>query len=189
MSAGSHDTRRVLVLNGPNLGRLGKREPGIYGTASYEDLVKLCQSAGAALGFDVEVRQTDSEGELIGWVHEAADEALPLILNAAAFTHYSYALMDALKMRTAPLIEVHISNVSARVSAAEPFRATSVVTPVADGVIAGFGFMSYELALRAVAGLLERLWSSWSVSWGRARRPSGTSSRRSWACRSWTATW
>jgi 3-dehydroquinate dehydratase II len=177
------DTQRVLVLNGPNLGRLGKREPGIYGTASYEDLVKLCESAGAGLGFDVEVRQTNSEAELIGWVHEAADEALPLILNAAAFTHYSYALMDALKMRTAPLIEVHISNVVAR-AAAEPFRATSVVTPVADGVIAGFGFLSYELALRAVAGLLERLWSSWSVLWGRARRPSAISSRRSLACRS-----
>ena len=188
MSAGQQETRRVLVLNGPNLGRLGKREPAIYGSASYEDLVKLCQSAGAGLGFDVEVRQTDSEGELIGWVHEAADASLPLILNAAAFTHYSYALQDALKMRTAPLIEVHISNVGAR-AAAEPFRHTSVITPVADGVIAGFGFQSYELALRAVAGLLERLWSSWSVSWGRARRPSAISSRRSWACRSWTATW
>jgi 3-dehydroquinate dehydratase II len=188
VTAGRHDARRVLVLNGPNLGRLGKREPGIYGTASYQDLVELCQSAGAGFGFDVDVRQTDSEGELIGWVHEAADEALPLILNAAAFTHYSYALQDALKMRTAPLIEVHISNVGAR-AGAEPFRHTSVVTPVADGVIAGFGFLSYELALRAVAGLLERLWSSWSVSWGRARRPSGISSPRSWACRSWTATW
>jgi 3-dehydroquinate dehydratase-2 len=116
--------RRVLVLNGPNLGRLGKREPSVYGTATYADLVELCESAG---------------------------KGLPVVLNAGALTHYSLALMDALKMRTAPLVEVHISNIAAR----EGFRHESVITPVADGIIAGFGFASYTLALRAVAGLLK----------------------------------
>ena len=106
--------RRVLVLNGPNLGRLGKREPSVYGTATYADLVELCESAGKELGLPVEVRQTEYEGELITWVHEACDEGLPVVLNAGALTHYSLALMDALKMRTAPLVEVHISNIAAR---------------------------------------------------------------------------
>ena len=141
--------RRVLVLNGPNLGRLGKREPSVYGTATYADLVELCESAGKELGLPVEVRQTEYEGELITWVHEACDERLPVVLNAGALTHYSLALMDALKMRTAPLVEVHISNIAAR----EGFRHESVITPVADGIIAGFGFMSYQLALQAIAEL------------------------------------
>lgn len=145
-------SRRVLVLNGPNLGRLGKREPAVYGTATYADLVSLCEQAGKELGLDVEVRQTEYEGELITWVHEACDTRLPVVLNAGALTHYSYALMDALKMRTAPLVEVHISNIGAR----EGFRHESVVTPVADGIIAGFGFASYTLALRAVIALLDR---------------------------------
>ena len=143
--------RRVLVLNGPNLGRLGKREPAVYGSATYLDLVALCESAGKELGLDVDVRQTEYEGELVTWVHEACDERLPIVLNAGALTHYSYALMDALKMRTAPLVEVHISNIAAR----EDFRHASVVAPVADGTIAGFGFQSYILALRAVASLLD----------------------------------
>jgi 3-dehydroquinate dehydratase II len=141
---------RVLVLNGPNLGRLGKREPSIYGSATYADLVDLCSSSGKELGFDVEVRQTEFEGELITWVHEACDASLPVVLNAGALTHYSYALMDALKMRTAPLVEVHISNIATR----EGFRHESLITSVADGIIAGFGFQSYVLALRAVASLL-----------------------------------
>jgi 3-dehydroquinate dehydratase-2 len=146
-------TTRVLVLNGPNLGRLGKREPEIYGAQTYADLIKLCKDAGSDLGFDVDVRQTDSEGELLGWLHGAADDSLPVVLNAGALTHYSYALRDAVKIRTAPLIEVHISNVHAR-AAEEPYRGTSVITGVSSGVIAGFGFLSYELALRAIAGLL-----------------------------------
>ena len=141
---------RVLVLNGPNLGRLGKREPAIYGSATYADLADLCLSSGKELGLDVEVRQTEDEGELITWVHEACDASLPIVLNAGAFTHYSYALMDALKMRTAPLVEVHISNIATR----EGLRHESLITPVADGIIAGFGFQSYVLALRAVASLL-----------------------------------
>jgi 3-dehydroquinate dehydratase II len=140
-------SRRVLVLNGPNLGRLGQREPAVYGSATYADLVALCESAGKDLGLAVEVRQTEYEGELVTWVHEACDLALPVVLNAGALTHYSYALMDAVKMRTAPLVEVHISNIAAR----EGFRHESVLTPVASGIIAGFGFQSYVLALRAVA--------------------------------------
>ena len=144
--------RKVLVLNGPNLGRLGKREPSVYGHATYEDLSGLCRQAGVEIGLDVEVRQTEYEGELVTWIHEACDGAVPVVLNAGALSHYSYALMDALKMRTAPLVEVHISNIAAR----EGFRHESVITPVADGIIAGFGFASYPLALRAVAGLLEK---------------------------------
>lgn len=141
--------RRVLVLNGPNLGRLGSREPDVYGKADFAELTEICRAAGRALGLRVEVRQTDDEAELIGWVHEAIDESMPVVLNPAAFTHYSYALRDALAMRTAPLVEVHISNPAAR----ESFRHNSVVAGVADGTIAGFGLMSYQLALEAIAAL------------------------------------
>jgi 3-dehydroquinate dehydratase-2 len=139
---------KVLVLNGPNLGRLGVRQPEVYGTTSYDDLARLCKADGAALGLDVEVRQTDSEAELVGWLHEAADEGTPVVLNPAAFTHYSYALRDACAMLTAPLVEVHLTNPHTR----EEFRHTSVVSGVATGVIAGFGADSYRLALRAIAG-------------------------------------
>jgi 3-dehydroquinate dehydratase-2 len=142
---------QVLVLNGPNLGRLGIREPEVYGRASFEDLTELCRSTGRTLGLHVDVRQTDDESELIDWVHEAADARMPVVLNPAAFTHYSYALRDALAMRTAPLVEVHISNPAAR----EAFRHTSVVAGVADGTIAGFGLTSYQLALQAIAALTE----------------------------------
>jgi 3-dehydroquinate dehydratase II len=142
----------VLVLNGPNLGRLGIREPEIYGTTTFEDLALLCEETGRPLGLDVEVRQTNSEAELIGWVHQAADAKLPIVLNPGAFTHYSYGLHDALAMRTAPLIEVHISNPAAR----ESFRHTSVVASVANGTIAGFGMMSYQLALQAIAKLVNQ---------------------------------
>ena len=140
---------KILVLNGPNLGRLGKREPSVYGTATYADLVELCQRTGKELGLDVEVRQSEYEGELVTWIHQACDERLPVVLNAGALTHYSYALADAVKMRTAPLVEVHISNIAAR----EGFRHESVIAGAASGIIAGFGFQSYVLALRAVAGL------------------------------------
>lgn len=139
-------TTRVLVLNGPNLGRLGSREPEVYGTVSYADLVTRCQQVGADLGLDVEVRQTDSESELVGWLHEAADSGTAVVVNPAAFTHYSYALRDACAQLTAPLVEVHISNPAAR----EEFRHTSVVAGVATGTIAGFGLYSYDLALRAL---------------------------------------
>ena len=142
----------VLVLNGPNLGRLGLREPEIYGSRTHDDLVEVCRETGRKLGQHVEVRQSDSEAELIGWVHEAADGHIPVVLNAGALTHYSYALMDAVKTRTAPLVEVHISNIAAR-AVSEPFRRESVLTAVADGIIAGFGFVSYQLALQAIAEL------------------------------------
>lgn len=142
---------RVLVLNGPNLGRLGVREPDVYGHTSFDGLVQLCTRTGKELGLDVEVRQTDDEAELVGWLHEAADGRVPVVLNPAAFTHYSYALRDACAQRTAPLVEVHLSNPAAR----EEFRHTSVVAAVASGTVAGFGMGSYELALRAVARLLD----------------------------------
>lgn len=139
---------RVLVLNGPNLSRLGTREPDVYGATSFDDLVALCHKAAADLGLEVEVRQTNDESELVGWLHEAADAQLPVVLNPAAFTHYSYALRDAIALRTAPLIEVHITNPATR----EEFRHTSVVAGVATGTIAGFGLDSYRLALTAIAG-------------------------------------
>ncbi|MFF5776640.1 type II 3-dehydroquinate dehydratase [Streptomyces virginiae] len=144
----SSEPRRVLVLSGPNLGRLGSREPGIYGTTSYAELAEACRSLGKELGLDVDVRRSDDEAELIHWLHEAADHALPVVLNPAAFTHYSYAVRDAVAQRTAPLIEVHLSNPHAR----EPFRHRSVVSPVASGTIAGLGTDSYLLALRSLAG-------------------------------------
>ena len=137
---------KVLVLNGPNLSRLGTREPDVYGATTYADLVQICTTEGAALGLEVEVRQTDDEAELVRWLHEAADTSTPVVLNPAAFTHYSYALRDAIAQRTAPLVEVHLSNPAAR----EEFRHTSVVAAVATGTIAGFGVDSYRLALRAL---------------------------------------
>jgi 3-dehydroquinate dehydratase II len=140
----------VLVLNGPNLGMLGAREPEIYGSATLADVSAVCARLGAELGLQTDLRQTDDEAELIGWVQEAFERRLPVVINPAAFTHYSYALRDALAMRRAPLVEVHLSNPAAR----ESFRHNSVVSGVADGTIAGFGVQSYELALRAIAALL-----------------------------------
>jgi 3-dehydroquinate dehydratase II len=141
--------RRVLVINGPNLNRLGTREPDIYGTTTYSELVELVIQGGNDLGLSVEVRQTASESEMITWLHEASDSQTPVILNPAAFTHYSYAIRDACALLTAPLIEVHISNPSSR----EEFRHHSVISGVATGVIAGFGTNSYLLALRAISTL------------------------------------
>jgi 3-dehydroquinate dehydratase-2 len=141
--------RPVLVLNGPNLGRLGSREPDVYGSTSYQGLVESCRKTGAELGFAVDVRETNDEGEMIRWLHEAADGRIPVVINPGAFTHYSYALRDAAAQRTAPLIEVHISNPHAR----EVFRHTSVISAIASGTIAGFGINSYLLALRALADL------------------------------------
>jgi 3-dehydroquinate dehydratase-2 len=134
---------RVLVLNGPNLGRLGKREPDVYGSTTYEELTALCVRGGAELGLAVEVRQTDAEAELLGWLHEAADGGLPVVLNAGALTHTSVALGDACAMLTGPLVEVHISNVLAR----EPYRHNSYVAAHATGLIAGLGVEGYVLAL------------------------------------------
>lgn len=137
----------VLVLNGPNLNRLGTREPDIYGSTTFADLTAIVTAEAASLGLAADVRQTNDEAELIGWLHEAADGALPVVLNPAAFTHYSYALRDACAMLTAPLVEVHLSNPMSR----EEFRHTSVVSGVASGTIAGFGVDSYLLALRAIS--------------------------------------
>ena len=139
---------RVLVLNGPNLARLGARQPEVYGSLDHDDLVAACEALGTELGLEVDVRVTDDESELVGWVQEAADARLPVVLNPAAFTHYSYALRDACAMHDAGLVEVHLSNPNAR----EEFRHMSVVAGVATGTIAGFGTDSYRLALQAIAG-------------------------------------
>ena len=139
----------VLVLNGPNLGRLGKRQPEIYGTTTYPELVALCEQWGEALGLRVVVRQSNHEGELLDWLNDAADSATPVVLNAAAWTHYSYALWDACAQLEAPLVEVHISAPSKR---PEEFRHTSVVSPHAATVIEGQGIEGYRLALEYIAG-------------------------------------
>jgi 3-dehydroquinate dehydratase-2 len=139
----------VLVLNGPNLGRLGSREPDVYGDQDLKSLTTLLTTE-APEGFTVDLRQTDDEAELIGWLHGAVDDGSPVILNPAAFTHYSYALRDAVALVTkagGTVIEVHISNPHAR----EEFRHNSVISGVATGVIAGFGFEGYVLALQAIA--------------------------------------
>jgi 3-dehydroquinate dehydratase II len=138
----------VYVLNGPNLGRLGTRQPDVYGHATYADLVKLCEEHGAGLGLQVQVRQTDAEHEMIGWLHDAADGRAPVVLNPGAWSHYSYAIRDACAMLRAPLIEVHISNIHAR----EEFRHHSVVSGVATGVICGLGVDGYRFALEHIAG-------------------------------------
>lgn len=137
----------VYVLNGPNLGRLGTRQTDVYGLTSYADLAATCVRVGAELGLDVLVRQTDAEHEMLGWLHEAADERAPVVLNPGAWSHYSYALRDACALLTAPLVEVHISNVHAR----EEFRHHSVVSAVATGVICGLGVDGYRLALLHLA--------------------------------------
>lgn len=139
---------KVLVLNGPNLGRLGTREPDVYGASTLADLAARCQRMGAELGLEVDVRQTDHEGEMISWLHEAADAAAPVVLNAGAWTHYSIAVRDAATQLTTPLVEVHISNVHTR----EPFRHHSYISAIASGVIVGLGIEGYLLALRWIAG-------------------------------------
>ncbi|MGY1679588.1 type II 3-dehydroquinate dehydratase [Geodermatophilus sp. SYSU D01176] len=137
----------IQVLNGANLGRLGTREPAKYGTTTYAELVELVTTAADELGLEVRVRQTDDEGELLRWVHAAADAGDPVVLNPAGWSHTSVVLRDALAMLTAPLVEVHISNIHQR----EEFRHHSYVSAVADGVIAGLGVQGYVLALRWLA--------------------------------------
>ncbi|MEK9987574.1 MAG: type II 3-dehydroquinate dehydratase [Aquiluna sp.] len=142
---------KILVLNGPNLNLLGAREPDIYGMATLKDLEGLLSTTASELGSEVDFRQTNSEDELIGWLHEALESKTPVVLNPAAFTHYSYALRDACAALTGAgvqLIEVHITNPHAR----EEFRQNSVISGVAMGQIAGFGFDSYKLALRQLVG-------------------------------------
>jgi 3-dehydroquinate dehydratase-2 len=139
---------KVLVLNGPNLGRLGRRQPEIYGRTTHHELADLCVDWGRDLGLEVEVRQTNHEGELLDWLNVAADEQTPVVLNAAAWTHYSYALSDACAQLTAPLVEVHLTDPSQR---PEEFRHTSVVTPHAAAVVVGQGTDGYRQALAALA--------------------------------------
>ena len=143
--------RSVLVLNGANLGRLGTREPAIYGATTFAELRALCVAAGTELGLDVEVRQSDHEGELLQWLHEAADAEIPVVLNPAGWSHTSVVLGDACAMLIAPLVEVHISNVHRR----EAFRHHSYVSAHAAGVIVGFGVQGYVLALSWVASHLD----------------------------------
>lgn len=139
-----------MILNGPNLARLDLRDKDIYGNLSYEDLRKFVVDKAAALGLEVDIRQSDSESEIVSWIHEASDKKMPMIINPAAFTHYSYAIRDAVSMLKAPAIEVHLSNPLSR----EEFRHTSVVSGVVQGTIAGFGAESYSLALIAMQKLM-----------------------------------
>jgi 3-dehydroquinate dehydratase-2 len=137
----------VQIINGPNLGRLGRREPDVYGDTTHDQLAALIEREAAALGLKAVVRQSDNEAELLDWIHAAADARQPVILNAGGLTHTSVALRDACAELTAPLIEVHISNVHAR----EEFRRHSYISPVATGVIVGLGIQGYMLALRYLA--------------------------------------
>ena len=145
-------SQRVLVLNGPNLGRLDIRDSALYGNLNFEQLVEFISAAAVESAFVADVRQSDSESQIIAWLHEAADSQTPVIINPAAFTHYSYAIRDAAELLKAPLIEVHLSNPLAR----EEFRHTSVISGVATGTIAGFGPSSYSLALKALRGILDK---------------------------------
>lgn len=144
------DIPEVLIVNGPNLGRLGVRQPDVYGSEDFSTLVSYCETWAAELGLRVDVRQTDDEAQMVRWMHEAANQHMSVVMNPAAFTHYSYALADAAHMvldAGAALVEVHISNPAAR----DTFRRLSVISPVATGTITGMGLYGYRLALEAVA--------------------------------------
>jgi 3-dehydroquinate dehydratase II len=142
----------VLVLNGPNLNLLGKREPELYGRTTLEELEALCEAWGAELGLGVVFRQSNYEGQLIDWIQQAHGEGfLAIVLNPGALTHYSYALLDAIKAQPLPVVEVHLTNLHAR----EPFRKHSVTAPACRGIVSGFGPLSYKLALVYLAEVLE----------------------------------
>ena len=141
--------RKVLVLNGPNLDKLGTREPGIYGATTLSDIEQACKQFGAEHQLDIDFRQSNNEAQLIEWLHEASAQNLPIIFNPAAFTHYSVAIRDAAAMCDGPIIEVHLSNPIAR----EEFRHTSLISGLAKGTISGFGANSYLLGLRALLEL------------------------------------
>ena len=142
---------KCLVLNGPNLSRLDLREKSYYGDITYQDIEEAIKKEAATLQIEAEIRQSNDESEIISWLHEAADNKIPIIFNPAAFTHYSYAIRDAVVMLKAPCIEVHLSNPLSR----EEFRHTSVISGVVNGTIAGFGLDSYRLALRALQQLVK----------------------------------
>ena len=145
---------KILVLNGPNLNLLGTREPAVYGSATIEDVERLCREEGAKLGVAIDCRQSNHEGQLIDWIHEAGREVraghlLGVVFNAGAYTHTSVALHDAIKGAGVPVIELHISNVHAR----EAFRHHSYISPAARGIVVGFGVMGYALAIDALVRL------------------------------------
>lgn len=142
--------RRTLVLNGPNLNLLGEREPEIYGRTTLAEIESLCRDAAKRLGLDLDFRQSNSESELVGWIQESRGKVAGIVINAAAFTHTSIAILDALKIAKVPVIELHLSNPLRR----EPFRRRSFVTEAATGLICGFGPHGYVLALEAMAGLI-----------------------------------
>lgn len=144
-------TMKILVLNGPNLSRLDLREKNFYGDIIYSDIEAALRKEASRLSVEIDIRQSDDEAELITWLHEAADKSIPVIFNPAAFTHYSYAIRDAVAMLKAPCIEVHLSNPLSR----EEFRHTSVISGVVNGTIAGFGIDSYLLALQQIPKLVK----------------------------------
>jgi 3-dehydroquinate dehydratase-2 len=139
-------TQTIFVLNGPNLNMLGKREPGIYGGKTLQDIETDCKSAARELGVEIDFRQSNHEGVLVDWLHEAGDKAIGVAINAGAYTHTSVALHDAIRAISIPVVELHISNVHAR----EEFRHKSMIAPAVKGVICGFGPYSYILALNAL---------------------------------------
>jgi 3-dehydroquinate dehydratase-2 len=145
------DTARILILNGPNLNLLGTREPEIYGRETLADIERACTERAVALGLSIDMRQTNSEGQLVDWIQEGATGYAGIVINPAAYTHTSIAIMDALKMASCPVVELHLSNIFRR----EPFRQHSYVSPVASGVICGFGSHGYVLALEAIASLMQ----------------------------------
>ena len=143
--------RKVFILNGPNLNLLGRREPGIYGAKSLDDIASDCRSKGAEIGLDVDFRQSNHEGVLVDWLHEALEAAEGVVINPGAYGHRSIALHDAIRAIKLPVIELHLSNIHAR----EPFRHESMIAPVAAGIIIGFGPAGYTLALQALADIIK----------------------------------
>ena len=146
------DDAKILILNGPNLNMLGVREPAIYGSDTLGDIEERCHAHAKGRSLDVDFRQTNIEGELVTWIQECRTTHQGVIINAAAFTHTSVALLDALSLLDTPIIEVHLSNIFAR----ESFRHHSYVSPVAAGVICGFGWRGYTLALEAIKDILDK---------------------------------
>ena len=144
--------KQILILSGPNLNKLGEREPDIYGSDTLSDIENGCRTHAHEFGMEIDFRQSNSESELIEWIHDLPGHTVGLILNAAALTHTSVALHDALKLLDIPILEVHLSNPHQR----ESFRHTSYVSPVAHGVISGFGALSYYLAVEALGKILKK---------------------------------
>lgn len=140
---------KILILNGPNLNDLGRREPAVYGAETLADVETMCRSAAKQAGFELDFRQSNSESELIGWIQAAGDDFAAVIINAGAYSHTSIAILDALRLLSAPVIEVHLSNIYQR----EAYRHHSYISAAARGVICGFGAHGYVLAIEAAARL------------------------------------